>query len=48
MKTTIKITLNSEKEYTEYKNLLITKGFIQIGTKLFEDNQSYIRFYINK
>ena len=48
MKTTINITLNSKKEYTEYKNLLITMGFIQIGTRLFEDSQSYIRLHINK
>jgi hypothetical protein len=48
MKKTIKITFNNEKEYDEYKVLLEEKGFTQIGTRLFEDNRSYVSISINK
>ena len=45
MKNTIKITL-SNSEYTEYVEMLIEKGFKQIGTRLFEDFQSYVKIKI--
>lgn len=37
MKTTYKIRL-SPKEYDEYVEMLKSRGFKQIGTRLFEDN----------
>ena len=47
MKNTIKITVN-KKEYNEYVNMLLNRGFVQIGTRLFEDNQSYVKINIEK
>ena len=46
MKNTIKIKVNSEREYNEYVEILANRGFDQIGTRLFEDNQSYVRVTI--
>lgn len=48
MKNTIKITVDNKKEYKEYAEMLIARGFKQIGTRLFEDSKSYVRLYINK
>ena len=42
MKNTIKIKVVDEKEYKEFVEMLIDKGFEQIGTRLFEDNKSYV------
>jgi hypothetical protein len=47
MKTTYKIRL-SQKEYDEYVEMLKSRGFKQIGTRLFEDNQSYIKIKIEE
>lgn len=47
MKNTIKITVN-QYEYDEYAQILIERGFKQIGHRLFEDSKSYVRFYINR
>ena len=47
MKNTIKITVN-KKEYNEYVDMLFNRGFVQIGTRLFEDNQSYVKINIEK
>lgn len=46
MKNTINIKVNNEKEYNEYIEMLKSRGFEQIGTRLFEDNQSYLRISI--
>lgn len=46
MKNTIKIKVDSEREYKEYVEMLLSRGFKEIGTRLFEDNQSYIRLSI--
>ena len=46
MKNTIKIKVNNEREYNEYVEILANRGFDQIGTRLFEDNQSYVRVTI--
>lgn len=46
MKNTIKIKVNNEREYSEYVEMLANRGFDQIGTRLFEDNQSYVRVTI--
>ena len=46
MKNTIKIKVNNEREYNEYVEMLTNRGFEQIGTRLFEDNQSYVRVNI--
>ena len=46
MKNTINIKVNNEKEYNEYIEMLKSRGFEQIGTRLFEDNQSYVRISI--
>lgn len=46
MKNTIKIKVNNEREYNEYVEMLANRGFEQIGTRLFEDNQSYVRVTI--
>lgn len=43
MKNTIKIKVNNEREYKEYVEMLRNKGFDWIGTRLFEDGQSYVR-----
>lgn len=42
MKNTINIKL-TKKEYKEYQKMLKERGFEQIGTRLFEDKQSYVR-----
>ena len=47
MKNTIKIKVN-KKEYNEYVDMLLNRGFVQIGTRLFEDNQSYVKINIEK
>lgn len=46
MKNTIKIKVSNEKEYNEYTEMLKNRGFEQIGTRLFEDGQSYVRITI--
>lgn len=46
MKNTIKIKVNNEREYKEYVGMLLNRGFEQIGTRLFEDNQSYVKVTI--
>ena len=46
MKNTIKIKVNNEREYKEYAEMLVGRGFEQIGTRLFEDNKSYVRVTI--
>lgn len=48
MKNTMNITVSNKKEYKEYVEMLINKGFKQIGTRLFEDNRSYVRINIQK
>ena len=48
MKNTIKIKVTDEREYKEYVEMLVNRGFEQIGTRLFEDNQSYIRVAIER
>lgn len=45
MKNTIKIKV-TKKEYKEYSKMLKERGFEQIGTRLFEDKQSYVRITI--
>jgi len=45
MKNTINIKLTN-KEYKEYEKMLKEQGFEQIGTRLFEDKQSYVRITI--
>lgn len=47
MKNTIKIKVSNEKEYKEFVKMLINKRFEQIGTRLFEDNKSYVRVTVN-
>ena len=46
MKNTIKIKVTNEREYKEYVEMLASRGFEPIGTRLFEDNQSYVRVTI--
>ena len=48
MKNTLKIKVNSEREYKEYVEMLVSRGFEQIGTRLFEDNRSYVRLTIER
>ena len=48
MKSTLKIKVKDKKEYKEFTEMLIERGFKQIGTILFEDRQSYIRVEIEK
>ena len=47
MKNTMKINVESEKEYMEFVEMLLEHGFIQIGHRLFESKDfpqsSYIR-----
>ena len=43
MKNTIKIEVSNEREYMEVVEMLINKGFEQIGTRLWEDNKTYVR-----
>lgn len=46
MKMTINIVLN-KNEYDEYVEMLNKKDFKLIGTRLFEDFQSYVKIKIN-
>lgn len=46
MKKTINIVLN-KNEYDEYVEMLNKKDFKQIGARLFEDFQSYVKIKIN-
>ena len=48
MKNTINITVKDMVEYVAYKKLFTSTGFTQIGTRLFEDNKSYVRITIEK
>ena len=48
MKSTIKIKVNNEMEYKEYYEMLINRGYEQIGTRLFEDSKSYVRITIEQ
>ena len=43
MKNTIKIKVSNEREYMEVVEMLLNKGFEQIGTRLWEDSISYVR-----
>ena len=43
MKNTIKIQVCNEREYMEVVEMLLNKGFEQIGTRLWEDSKSYVR-----
>ena len=43
MKNTIKIIVSNEMEYMEVVEKLLNKGFKQIGTRLWEDNRTYVR-----
>ena len=43
MKNTIKIEVSNEMEYMEVVEMLLNKGFEQIGTRLWEDSRSYVR-----
>ena len=45
MTNTINITLSKE-EYEKYAEMLLVRGFKHIGTRLFEDNLSYVRISI--
>lgn len=42
MKNTYNITVH-RNEYNRYKQMLKERGFKQIGTRLFEDAQTYVR-----
>ena len=46
MKNTINITVKDMVQYVGYKKLFLSTGYIQIGTRLFEDNKSYVRITI--
>ena len=48
MKNTINIKVKDMVEYVGYKKLFIRTGYIQIGTRLFENNNSYVRITIEK
>lgn len=48
MKNLIEITVSNKKEYKEYVRILINTGFEQIGTRLLEDDRSYVRINIQK
>lgn len=48
MKKTINITASNKREYRELVEMLESRGFNQIGTRLFEDRQSYVRISISK
>lgn len=47
-KNTINVTVADNTEYNEYTAMLESKGFEQIGTRLFEDVQSYVRVTIEQ
>ena len=47
LKNTVKVKVNNETEYNEYSEMLISRGFKQIGTRLFEDSASYVRIIID-
>lgn len=46
LKKTIKVKVSNENEYKEYSEMLMSRGFTQIGTRLFEDSVSYVRIMI--
>ena len=46
MKNTINITVEDMAQYVAYKKLFASTGYAQIGTRLFEDNKSYVRITI--
>ena len=46
MKNTINITVEDMAQYVAYKKLFTSTGYAQIGTRLFEDNKSYVRITI--
>lgn len=46
LKNTIKVKVSNENEYKEYSEMLMSRGFTQIGTRLFEDSASYVRIMI--
>lgn len=46
MKNTINLKARDEKEYEEIVEMLKNREFIQIGTRLFEDNRSFIRITV--
>ena len=48
MKNTIKIKVYNELEYEKYSEMLLEKGFVQIGTRMFEDEQSYVKILIEE
>ena len=48
MKNTINITVEDMAQYVAYKKLFTSTGYAQIGTRLFEDNNSYVRITIKK
>lgn len=48
MKNTITVKVADNKEYNEYIMILEAKGFKQIGTRLFEDERSYVRVQIER
>lgn len=48
MKNTINIKVFSKKEYNEFTQVLVKQGFNQIGTRLFEDDRSYVRITIEE
>ena len=48
MKNTINITVEDMAQYVAYKKLFTSTGYTQIGTRLFEDNKSYVRITIKK
>lgn len=46
LKNTIKVKVSNENEYKEYSEMLMSRGFTQIGTRLFEDSTSHVRIMI--
>ena len=48
MKYTTNITVTCEKELASFETLLSERGFKHIGTRLWEDEKSYIRITIEE
>ena len=48
MKNVIKIKVADEREYKIFTEMLLNKGFEQIGTALFEDDKSYVRVFVGR
>lgn len=48
MKNTNNIIVKDMVQYIAYKKLFTSTGYTQIGTRLFEDNKSYVRITIEK